>query len=46
VRILDEIDDALTAAVAETGMSPQYITDEALAAWLAERGYLRRQLAR
>ena len=40
VRVLAEIDQALTEAVADTGKSPQYIADEALAAWLRERGYL------
>ena len=40
VRILTEIDDALTAAVADTQESPQYIVDAALTAWLTERGYL------
>lgn len=40
VRVLVENDQALTEAVAETGQSPQYIVDEALAAWLRERGYL------
>lgn len=42
VRILSEIDDALTAAVEDTGDSPQYIVDDALRAWLTEHGYFDR----
>lgn len=41
VRILSEIDDALTAAVEDSGQSPQYIVDDALRAWLTQHGYLR-----
>lgn len=40
VRVLAEIDDALTDAVDDTGLSPQYIADEALSEWLRQRGYL------
>lgn len=40
VRVRVEIDEALTDAVDGTGLSPQYIADEALSAWLVERGYL------
>ncbi|MFI5614699.1 hypothetical protein [Amycolatopsis sp. NPDC051903] len=40
VRILDEIDQALTLAVEDTGKSPQYIADEALRSWLTSYGYM------
>lgn len=42
VRILTEIDEALTEAVDATGMSPQYIADDALRAWLIQHGYMGR----
>lgn len=40
VLALTEIDEALTAAVEDTGLSPQYIAEAVRCAWLAERGYL------
>lgn len=45
MRILAEHDDALTAAVEDTGMSPQYVIDDALRGWFAERGYLQTKSA-
>ena len=40
VRVLTEIDEALTDAVEDTGWSPQYIADDALSEWLSQHGYL------
>jgi hypothetical protein len=39
VRILSATDARLTAAVEDTGKSPQYIVDEALAEYLARLGF-------
>jgi hypothetical protein len=39
VRILTATDERLTAAVEETGTSPQYIVDEALSEYLARLGF-------
>jgi hypothetical protein len=40
VRILAKIDEALTEAVEATGMSPQYIADEALRTWLVAHSHM------
>lgn len=40
VRIRDEVDEAITRAVEDTGRNPQSIADDALAQWLSQRGYL------
>jgi hypothetical protein len=39
VRILTATDERLTAAVEDTGKSPQYIVDEALSEYLARLGF-------
>jgi hypothetical protein len=39
VRILAATDERLTSAVEDTGKSPQYLVDEALAEYLARLGF-------